>query len=229
MPSLPTPATVLITAGPTYEPIDAVRFIGNRSSGRLGVEVARAAHAVGLDVILALGPNTVAPPVLPDRMRIERFHSCADLESLLAELWPAQARVLIMAAAVADYRPRGPAESGKLRRDVEGLTIEMEATPDLVAGCARRRTPGQKVIGFALEPAAALPQAAMEKLERKGLDAIVANPLETMDADEIEGALIRADGRRESPGRLSKPMFAAWLIDRVMRMCVERPSMGRGS
>lgn len=218
MPSLATPATVLITAGPTYEPIDAVRFIGNRSSGRLGVELARAAHAVGLDVILALGPNTVAPPVLPDRMRIEPFHSCADLEALLADLWPAQARVLIMAAAVADYRPKQPAAAGKLRRDTEGLTIQMEATPDLVAACAARRTAGQKVIGFALEPAASLAHAAGEKLKRKGLDAIVANPLETMDADEIDGFLMRADGRRESPGRLSKPMFAAWLIDRVMRM-----------
>lgn len=218
MPSLATPATVLITAGPTYEPIDAVRFIGNRSSGRLGVELARAAHAIGLDVILALGPNTVAPPVLPDRMRIEPFHSCADLEALLADLWPAQARVLIMAAAVADYRPKQPAAAGKLRRDAEGLTIQMEATPDLVAACAARRTAGQKVIGFALEPAASLTHAAGEKLKRKGLDAIVANPLETMDADEIDGFLMRADGRRESPGRLSKPMFAAWLIDRVMRM-----------
>lgn len=217
MPGVPTPATVLITAGPTYEPIDAVRFIGNRSSGRLGVELARAAHAVGLDVILALGPNTVPAPSFPDRLRVERFRSCADLEGLLAELWPARAEVLIMAAAVADFRPGQPAGRGKLRREIEGLTIEMEATPDLVAACAARRRPGQRIIGFALETQAELAASAADKIRRKGLDAIVANPLETMDADEIDGLLIHADGRRETPGRLSKPMFAAWLIDRVMQ------------
>jgi len=179
--------------------------------------VARATHAVGLDVILALGPNTVPPPAFPDRLRVERFHSCADLEALLEELWPAQAQVLIMAAAVADYRPKKPAKESKLRRAIERLTIEMEATPDLVAGCARRRRPGQRVIGFALEPAAELMKSAADKMKRKGLDAIVANPLDTMDADEIDGFLLHADGRRESPGRLSKPMFAAWLIDRLMR------------
>lgn len=217
MPSIPKPDTVLITAGPTYEPIDAVRFVGNRSSGRLGVELARAAHAVGLDVILALGPNTVAPPSFPERLRVDRFRTCADLEELLLDLWPGHADVLVMAAAVADYRPKQPAPGGKLRRQTEGLTIEMEATPDLVAACTRRKKPGQRVIGFALETQAELMSSAADKIRRKGLDAIVANPLETMDADEIDGLLIRADGRHESPGRLSKPMFAAWLIDRIMR------------
>jgi len=217
MPGPPETATILITAGPTYEPIDWVRFIGNRSSGRLGVELARAAHAVGHDVILALGPNTVPPPTFADRMRVERFRSCADLEALLATHWPGQADVLIMAAAVADYRPKRPVTEGKLRRDVEGLTIEMEATPDLVAACASRKKPDQRVVGFALEPSADLLTSAAAKIRRKNLDAIVANPLETMDSDEIVGTLIHADGRTESPGNLSKSMFAAWLIDRIMR------------
>lgn len=217
MPGLPETTTILITAGPTYESIDSVRFIGNRSSGRLGVELARAAHAMGHDVILALGPSTVPPPTFPDRLRLERFRSCADLEALLASLWPEQADVLIMAAAVADYRPKQPATEGKLRREIEGLTIEMQATPDLVAGCAARKKPGQRVIGFALEPAAELMASAAAKIRRKNLDAIVANPLETMDSDQILGTLINADGRTESPGDLSKSMFAGWLIDRIMR------------
>lgn len=217
MPGLPISATILITAGPTYEPIDSVRFIGNRSSGRLGVEIARAAHAMGHDVILALGPNTVPPPAFPDRLRVERFRSCEDLSELLDAFWPDHADVLIMAAAVADYRPSRPATEGKLRRDVEGLTIEMKATPDLVAACAKRRKPGQLIIGFALEPAADLMASAAAKIQQKGLDAIVANPLETMDADDIRGTLIRADGRTETPGDLSKSMFAGWLIDRIMR------------
>ncbi len=217
MPGLPPSATILITAGPTYEPIDSVRFIGNRSSGRLGVELARAAHAIGHNVILALGPNTVPPPTFADRLRVEQFRSCAELEALLATHWPGQADVLIMAAAVADYRPKRPLTEGKLRRQVEGLTIEMEATPDLVARCAQRRRPGQRIVGFSLEPVADLMASAAAKIRRKGLDAIVANPLETMDSDEIAGTLVYADGRTESPGNLSKSMFAAWLIDRIMR------------
>lgn len=218
MPGMPESARILITAGPTYEPIDSVRFIGNRSSGRLGVELARAAHAMGHDVILALGPNTAPAPNFADRLRVERFRSCADLEALLQDIWPSQADVLIMAAAVADYRPSRPATEGKLRREVEGMTIEMESTPDLVAGCVQRRRAGQRIVGFALEPAAELMASAAGKIKRKGLDAIVANPLETMDSHEIEGTLVHADGRTETPGRLSKPMFAAWLIDRVMRL-----------
>ncbi len=218
MPGPPQSMTILITAGPTYEPIDSVRFIGNRSSGRLGVELARAAHAVGHDVILALGPNTVPAPNFADRLRVERFRSCADLEDLLQDLWPDQADVLIMAAAVADYRPKKPATSGKLRREIEGLTIEMESTPDLVAGCVKRRKEGQRIVGFALEPATELMASAASKIKRKGLDAIVANPLETMDSDDIRGTLVHADGRTESPGDLSKSMFAGWLIDRIMRI-----------
>lgn len=220
MPTHSSLSPLLITAGPTYEPIDAVRFIGNRSSGRVGVELAKAAIEAGHEVTLLLGPGTVAPPKSLERQtgRVIRFQSSRDLERLLDEQWRGAASTLIMAAAVADFRmPAGSSPAAKLERTAAGLSLQLEPTPDLVAGCCARRRPGQRVIGFALEPAATLAERAGEKLRRKGLDAIVANPLETMDAPEIDAALIWADGQTERPGRNSKPAFARWLIQRLAR------------
>ncbi len=203
---------LLITAGPTYEPIDAVRYIANRSSGRMGLELAHAGRAAGWSVTLLLGPGAAAPPDI----RTRRFDSAADLARLLDEEFPA-CDVLIMAAAVADYRPRRSIEE-KLGRGAAPLRLELEPTPDLVAGCAARKRPGQRVIGFALEPAGVLEPRAREKLYRKGLDAIVANPLETMGASEIRAVLYTAAGEvlqppADAPGeRIGKPAFARWLI-----------------
>ena len=159
---------------------------------------------------LLLGPTNLAPK--SSQVEVARFRTAADLEALLREHFP-RADVLIMAAAVADYRPR-PVD-GKLRRR-EGLTLELEPTPDLLAACGRARRAGQMLIGFALEPREGLMESAREKVARKGLDMIVANPLETMDATEIDAALISADGSVASaPGSMSKESFAAWLLDRV--------------
>lgn len=210
---MPLPSPILVTAGPTWEPIDSVRFIGNRSSGRMGVSIALAAREAGHDVILALGPVTITPPESGPRLRIERFRSTADLQALLERLWPAEANTLIMAAAVADYRPTKGGGEGKIRREEGGLTLHLEPTPDLVAGCVARRRPGQVIVGFALEPAGGLIDVATAKLRRKGLDAIVANPLETMDAEDVTGTLIRADGQCDSPDNpLDKMAFARWLV-----------------
>src|SRR5688572_30671907 len=124
---------LLITAGPTQEPIDAVRFIGNRSSGRLGVALADHAAAHGWQTTLLLGPTATAPPFAPSdsRVRVVRFRTTAELGALLDEHFPS-CDVLIMAAAVADYRPimkEGQGE-GKLRRTDQKLVIELEPTPD---------------------------------------------------------------------------------------------------
>ena len=199
---------VLITAGPTREPIDAVRFISNRSSGAMGLSLARAAQAAGHAVTLLLGPIT-HPPALPPEITVLPFSSAADLEALLAQHFPA-CDLLVMAAAVADFRPV-EVSGGKTERG-GSLTIQLAATPDLVAGCAARRRPGQKVVAFALEEPGSLERRAKAKMQRKGVDAIVANPLATMDADAIEGTLYFADGRQVSPGKLTKPAFAAWLM-----------------
>lgn len=126
-----------------------------------------------------------------------------------------------MAAAVADYRPRpNPAMSGgKFRRTSAPLTLELEPTPDLLAGVASRRSPGQLLVGFALEPREELLASAKAKLERKKIDLVVGNPLETMDSDAIEAIVISRDGREARPPgsngtpAMPKGAFAGWLLD----------------
>lgn len=212
---------LLITAGPTQEPIDAVRFIGNRSSGRLGIALAEAGAEKGWQVTLLLGPTALAPggPLGGSQISLRRFRTTADLEELLREEWPL-ADVLVMAAAVADYRPkpldRADAREGKLKRTAGGLTLELEPTPDLTAGCSAARRPGQRIVGFALEPRARMLESARAKIERKGLDLVVANPLETMDAPDIEAVLLSATGEvARTAGRIPKERFAPWLLERL--------------
>ncbi|MEW6251572.1 MAG: phosphopantothenoylcysteine decarboxylase [Planctomycetota bacterium] len=215
---MPRARHMLITAGPTHEPIDAVRYIANRSSGRLGLALAAAARDARWAVTLLLGPVPAEPP---GGVQTLRFQSAADLARLLDEHFPA-CDVLIMAAAVADYRP-AQRLAGKPPRRNEKQMVELEPTPDLVAACAARRRPSQRIIGFALEEPAALEPRARAKLLRKGLDAIVANPLETMGAADIRPRLYTAAGETLDPaGEMSQPAasdaamskadFARWLI-----------------
>lgn len=213
---MPHPPNILITAGPTHEPIDAVRFIGNRSSGRLGLELAAAAHEQSLNATLLLGPTHLEPTC--SHARIVRFRSTADLQALLDEHFP-HSDILIMAAAVADYRPvNGLAPDQKLSRQNRKLTIELEATPDLLASCASRRTPAQTLVGFALEPRDRLHESARAKLQRKAVDAIVANPLETMESPSIEATIHWCSGASDStgPAPIPKPQFARWLLERIL-------------
>lgn len=208
------PPRVLITAGPTHEPIDAVRFIGNRSSGRLGLEVARAAADRGWDVTLLLGPvgNDSAAASDP-RIRLASFQTTDDLAALLERYQPG-ADLLILAAAVADFRPAAPLAGGKLRRSEAGLSLQLEATPDLAAGCVARRGPGQRIVAFALEPREGLLEGASRKRAAKGVDFIVANPLETMDAGTIEAILLGPGGEiARTEGAVEKGAFARWLLD----------------
>lgn len=210
---MPSPKHMLITAGPTHERIDDVRYLANRSSGRMGVALAEAAREAGLAVTLLLGPTAIDPP---DSVRVARFESAADLEALLTEHFPA-CDVLVMAAAVADYRP--VPRSGKLPRTKERLVLDLEPTPDLVAACAARRRPEQRIVAFALEDPADLERRAVQKLAAKGVDAIVANPLETMGSADVSAVVYTADGRRIVPGSGNPPpggpdkaAFARWLI-----------------
>lgn len=209
---MPGARRLLITAGPTHEPLDAVRYLANRSSGRLGLAIAEAARDGGWDVTLLLGPVAVPPP---ERVAVRRFETTAELEALLAEEFP-RCDVLIMAAAVADYRPYRASEE-KLPRTGKRLLLELEPTPDLVAGCAAMKRADQRIVGFALEEPANLERRARDKLARKGLDAIVANPLGTMGADDIEAVLFTSSGEshRPAPTRLPKADFARWLLVRL--------------
>jgi phosphopantothenoylcysteine decarboxylase/phosphopantothenate--cysteine ligase len=148
----------------------------------------------------------------PEGVTTLRFETCADLEARLAEQFP-NCDVLIMAAAVADYRPRNMADQ-KLPRESTSLTLTLEPTPDLVAWCASVKRPEQRIIGFALEEPAALNDRARAKLRRKHLDAIVANPLQTMGATEIAAVVYTANGpiHPHHAQAQSKEAFARWLI-----------------
>ena len=214
------PPRLLISAGPTHEPIDAVRYLGNRSSGRLGIALAEHAADRGWGVTLLLGPThtTTNHPSVD----LVRFRTTHDLQEALAVHVPA-CDCLVMAAAVADYRPILPegitqenVDDVKLRREGDDLVIRCEPTPDLLAGVSGYATPEQLLVGFALEPRERMVSSATRKLERKGVDLVVANPLETMDADAIEAMLITPDGPgAATEGAIQKRAFAPWLVDQL--------------
>lgn len=220
------PPRVLITAGPTHEPIDAVRYIGNRSSGRLGLALAAATVSRGWPATLLLGP-TALEPHQHSLLRVSRFQTTADLQALLARHFR-RCDVLIMAAAVADFRPVRPprgARTGKLRRQAHRLNVELEPTPDLVANLALTRREGQVIIGFALEHGSAPERLkkARAKLRGKRLDAIVANPLKTMDAPTISATLITAAAAIKPAGKaIPKAAFARWLLDQATQLARPR-------
>jgi len=206
---------LLITAGPTHEPIDAVRYIGNRSSGRLGIALADRAAGLGWTVKLLLGPTNLTPA--DSHIEVRRFRTTAELDALLRPAF-SDCDVLIMAAAVADFRPRGTPAGllGKLRRGLEPVTLTLEPTRDLLAGVAAERRPDQTVVGFALEPAERLIDSAKDKLRRKGLDMIVANPLTTIESDTIDATIFTTDGSPAlTPGSMTKTAFASVLLSAI--------------
>jgi phosphopantothenoylcysteine decarboxylase/phosphopantothenate--cysteine ligase len=206
----PRPGRLLITAGPTHEPIDSVRYIGNRSSGRLGIALAHRAAANGWSVTLLLGPTGLT--IQDSRISLHRFRTTAELQRLLEAQFPA-CDALVMAAAVADYRPATGAPGTKLPRGTEELVLRLEPTPDLLASVAATKRPDQIVVGFALEPQERLLESAAAKLERKGLDMIVANPLATMESEDIDAVILRAGGAPAvRPGPMSKSSFADVLL-----------------
>ncbi len=160
--------SVLVTAGPTREAIDPVRFLSNHSSGKMGFAVAAAAAAAGARVILVSGP--VALPT-PERVERVEVVSAADMHAAVMARLP-ECGVLIATAAVADYRPRAPA-ADKLKKGAATLTLELEATPDILAD-AKARHPRVFAVGFAAETEH-LERHARQKLERKGVDMVAAN------------------------------------------------------
>ena len=216
-----TPPRVMITAGPTHEPLDAVRFLGNRSSGRLGIALAEASANRGWHTTLLLGPTSRTPVDHPSLIT-QRFQSTADLQSLLGRCWPDH-DLLLMAAAVADFRPRHPVADEKLRRSAEGLTLEMEPTPDLLAELSRSNPGHGMRVGWALEPQNRLRESGRRKLKAKNVHALVANPLNTISDEAIKPLLLLEDGGERVPpdGSLLKPAFAEWLLDQIKPLWAE--------
>jgi phosphopantothenoylcysteine decarboxylase/phosphopantothenate--cysteine ligase len=205
---------VLVTAGGTREPIDPVRFIGNRSSGRMGLALASRAAARGGEVTLIAANVGLAEP--PGTRRID-VETTAELAAAVESQFPAH-DVLLMAAAVADFRP-ADAAAAKLERRGEGsLELRLAATEDVVAAAAAARRPGQTIVGFAAEQGGDGIERAARKLDRKGLDAIVVNDVSRseigFDSERNEVTIVERGGRHEVP-LASKEEIADAILDRV--------------
>lgn len=205
---------VLVTAGGTREPIDPVRFLGNRSSGRMGIALAARAAARGAEVTLVAANVAVPAPAGVRRIDVE---TAAELEAAVAEGFPA-CDVLLMAAAVADFRP-GEAERGKIEREGgDALELRLESTADVLATVAAKRREGQTVIGFAAEHGGEPLVRARRKLERKQLDAIVVNDVSRaeigFESDANEVTIVEAE--TETPVALApKEEVADAILERV--------------
>jgi phosphopantothenoylcysteine decarboxylase/phosphopantothenate--cysteine ligase len=218
---------VLVTAGGTREPIDSVRFIGNSSSGRMGFALAQAARARGAEVTLLAANVALDAPVGVARHDLA---TAAELQEACEREFPA-CDVLLMAAAVADFRPREPAE-GKIKKSGRAsLALELEPTADVLADLARQRLEGQTLVGFAAEHGEQAVELARKKLEQKGLDALVVNDISRrdigfeVDANEVT---ILTDRRSASAGagqehvehvpRVAKAEVAEAILDAVERL-----------
>jgi phosphopantothenoylcysteine decarboxylase/phosphopantothenate--cysteine ligase len=162
--------TVLVTAGPTREPIDPVRYIGNRSSGKMGYAIAEAASRRGAHVILISGPTNLKPPSAAEVVNVQTAQQMRD--AVLARA--AEASIIIKAAAVADYRPKQAADQKIKRQAGASLDIQLEGTTDILAELGKKKTAKQILIGFAAETENVL-ENARKKLLSKSLDAIVLN------------------------------------------------------
>jgi phosphopantothenoylcysteine decarboxylase / phosphopantothenate---cysteine ligase len=208
---------VLVTGGGTREPIDAVRFLGNRSSGRMGYALAERAAARGAQVTLvAANVSLPAPP----GASVRRVQTAAELGEACREAFPA-ADVLLMAAAVADFRP-AQAVAGKIKKDSADApaALELEPTEDVLAGLAAARGAGQTLVGFAAEHGAGAVEYGRGKLERKDLDLVVVNdtsePGIAFDAAENAVTILARDGSQTEVARADKLRVADAIIDAVV-------------
>jgi phosphopantothenoylcysteine decarboxylase/phosphopantothenate--cysteine ligase len=204
---------VLITSGPTQEPIDDVRYLTNRSSGRMGAALARAALLLGAEVTVVTGPTSVPIPL---QAKVVRVHTA--LEMLAAATGPgASADWIFGAAAVADFRPASRTP-GKIRRGEALKQIELVENPDIIATLAKKAKSGARVVGFAAEPTAET-ETAREKISRKGLCAIAMNDISRADigfeSGENELTLIDASGDFTHSGKRSKLACALWLLEQL--------------
>lgn len=211
--------TVLTSAGPTHEDLDPVRFLGNRSSGRMGFAVAAAAAARGARAILVSGPSTLATPPGVERVDVR---SALEMEAAIQERLEG-ADAVVMAAAVADYRP-AEAAAGKIAKSEGPMTLELVRNPDILASLGAERSGDRPVlVGFALETSDAA-KKGRAKLERKKVDLVVANLAEDgFGGEENEVTLVDAEGDERLP-RSSKGAIAHAICDRIVTRLGPKPS-----
>ncbi len=206
---------ILVTAGPTCEDLDPVRYLTNRSSGKMGYAVAKAAARRGANVILVSGPTSLETPAGVERISVR---SAEEMQRAVQEK-VASCSIAIFAAAVADYRP-AQTSGQKIKRNKESLTISLEPTPDILAGVARNK--GERfIVGFAAETDH-VAENARKKLAAKNADLIVANDVTTeaagFDHDNNVVTLFARDGRDLSLPRMSKNEVAQRVLDEIVRL-----------
>jgi phosphopantothenoylcysteine decarboxylase/phosphopantothenate--cysteine ligase len=205
---------IVVTAGPTYEAIDPVRFLGNHSSGRMGVAVAGEAARRGALVHLVLGPGTVAPP---PRVDVEHVTSAEEMRAaVMAHLDTADA--VVMAAAVADFRPK-QAAPGKIKKDEGTPDLILEPTPDILRELGMTRRHGSILVGFAAETAD-VEAAGRAKLVAKGVDLLVANevgrPGTGFGSETNHAAILDTTGDDVPLRAWTKAELARAIVDRVV-------------
>lgn len=208
---------VLVTAGPTYEALDPVRFIGNHSSGTMGVEIALAAARRGAEVDLVLGPSSLQPA--HPKLNVTRVKSAREMFAACTERWP-EMDVAIMAAAVADYRPAEVATE-KIKKKAganDSISLELVCNPDIAATLGANKRSSQRLIGFAMETENGL-ENARSKLVRKNFDAIVLNTIRDAGAGFGAGTnkvtIITADQEQVFPVK-PKSEVAQDILDTVV-------------
>ncbi len=201
------PLRVLVTAGPTREHWDRVRFLTSASTGRMGIEVARAAAEAGHEAVLVLGPTHLAPPEHP-KLRTRHVVSALDMRDACAEEWPT-CDALVATAAVSDYRPAEP-HPGKPEKSTVPVVLRLERNPDILAELAATKG-ARRVIGFALQVEDA-DARARAKLARKHLDAIVLDSPAALGAEVSDFRLVLADGTHRDFPATSKADLARALV-----------------
>ncbi len=208
---------LLVTAGPTCEDLDEVRFLTNRSTGRMGLAVAAAGAAAGWRVLLLLGPTPLPPP---PGVECVRFRSAADLHRAVLAAWP-WCEALVMTAAVADYTP-AEKFAGKLKKGDGELVLRFKRTVDILRDLAERPDrPGKTVIGFALETEIDLAEGE-RKLRAKKLDAIVVNATRAFGAEDNSAWLLSPGAAPQDLGCLPKTELARRLVAQLRRPVPEK-------
>jgi len=218
----PKTARILVSSGPTREHIDDVRFLSNRSTGKMGHAVAEAAAGAGCEVLLVSGPVSIPPPENVETVRVESAAEMAREIRAKAD-W---ADAIVMAAAVADYRPKHPVH-GKIKKDDDTLVLELERTEDILESLGELKGGSKRPVlaGFAAETAENqedLENKALDKLRRKNLDLLVANdiskPGQGFASDDNAATIIRASGEKLRVPLTSKKELAKTIVEIILEI-----------
>ena len=219
--------TVLVTAGPTREEIDPVRYLSNNSSGKMGYAIARAARDRGARVVLISGPVQLSAPQGMETIRVDSAKEMHQIVMQRSE----QADIIVKAAAVADFRPSNPCSQKIKKSGSNGLQLDLATNPDILAELGGRKRAGQVLVGFAAE-SSNLVEHARAKIISKGLDLIVANDITEagagFDVDTNIVRLLFMDGRIEELPEMAKTEVAEVLIERILELArLPQSSSGR--